>query len=108
MLIIFWIFRLPESPRWLASKGRHAECLAILAALDGKSVDDPHVLKTWQGIVDAVSQSAGDFALKELFTHGKSQHFRRMLLGVLAQCFQQISGIKWVSMRKPLIKGCRS
>jgi hypothetical protein len=57
---------------------------------------------------DAVSQSAGDFALKELFTHGKSQHFRRMLLGVLAQCFQQISGIKWVSMRKPLIKGCRS
>jgi hypothetical protein len=89
MLVMIWIFRLPESPRWLASKGRHAETLAVLAALEGKPVDDPQVLKTWQGIVDAVSQSAGDFALKELFTHGKSQHFRRTLLGVLAQCFQQ-------------------
>lgn len=91
-----WIFRVPESPRWLASKGRHAECLAVLAALEGTTVDDPHVQKTWRGIVDAIRHSAGEFAIKELFSHGKSQHFRRTLLGMAAQCFQQISGIKSV------------
>ena len=92
-----WFFKVPESPRWLASKGRHAEALAVLAALDGTTVDDPVVQKTWRGIVDAIAHSAGDFEIKQLFTHGKSQHFRRMMLGVAAQCFQQISGIKYVS-----------
>lgn len=77
--------RVPESPRWLVAKGRHAEALAVLAALDGTSVTDPLVQKTWRGIVDAVRHSAGDFAIKELFTHGRSQHFRRTMLGVGAQ-----------------------
>lgn len=40
------------------------------------------------------AQSVGDFALKELLTHGTTQHFRRTMLGVLAQAFQQLSGIK--------------
>lgn len=89
-----WWFKVPESPRWLASKGRHAEALAVLAALDGTTVHDPEVLKTWRGIVDAISHSASDFEIKQLFTHGKSQHFRRTVLGCGAQLFQQISGIK--------------
>jgi hypothetical protein len=63
--------------------------------LDGVTVDDPKVLKTFGGIADAVAtEQAGGFTFKELFTNGRSQNFRRMLLGVLAQCFQQISGIK--------------
>jgi len=97
MLILFWTFRLPESPRWLAAQGRHAECIAVLAALDGLAVDDPAITKIWHGIVDAVNQSAGEFSLGELITHGKSQHFRRTLLGIGAQCFQQITGINLIT-----------
>ena len=86
---------MPESPRWLASKGRYPETLAVLAALDGKSVDDKSVLRTFQGICDAVqAEKAGAFSFRELFHHGKGQNFRRTLIGILAQCFQQISGIK--------------
>lgn len=84
----------PESPRWLASKGRHAESIAVLAALQNSPVDDPEVLRTWTGIVELNAQSVGDFALKELVTGGPSQHFRRTMLGILAQAFQQLSGIK--------------
>jgi MFS family permease len=94
-----YAFRLPESPRWLASKGKHAEALAVLAALDNKPVDDKHVLQTWHGICDAVAAEQGGFSLRMLMQNGKTQHLRRTLLGILAQCFQQISGIKWVRVK---------
>jgi hypothetical protein len=85
-----YYFRLPESPRWLASNGRHAETLAVLAALDNKPVTDPEVLQTWHGICDAVAAEAeGGFNMRMLTTSGKSQHLRRTLLGIAAQCFQQ-------------------
>lgn len=80
-----WLWRAPESPRWLASKGRHEEAIAVLAALLNAPVDDPEVLRTWTGIVELNAQSVGDFALKELLTSGPTQHFRRTMLGVLAQ-----------------------
>ena len=85
----------PESPRWLAAHGRHAECLATLAKLDDKPIDHPEVLQTFRGICDSIAaETAGSFALRELFTHGKTQNFRRTAIGMLSQCFQQITGIK--------------
>ena len=86
-----WIWRLPESPRWLVGQGRHAEAIAVLAALDDKPVDDPEILDTWKGIVDSAAQSEGDFAFGELFHHGRVQHFRRTCLGVLVQCVLSFS-----------------
>lgn len=92
--MLFWIYKLPESPRWLAAKGRHEESLAVLAALEGTSVRDTEVTRNWHAICDSIAESAGDFAIKELLSHGKSQHFRRNMLGVLSQMFQQMAGIK--------------
>ncbi|KAK4689328.1 vacuolar iron transporter family protein, partial [Tremellales sp. Uapishka_1] len=98
MIAAMWGFRLPESPRWLVAKGKHAESLAVLAALAGTSVDDKKVLQTWHGICNAVAlETEGGFKFANLTTHGKGQNFRRTLLGVLAQCFQQISGINLIT-----------
>jgi hypothetical protein len=84
-LFAMWFCRAPESPRWLASKGRHEESIAVLAALQNAPVDDPEVLRTWTGIVELNAQSVGDFAIKELFTNGPAQHLRRTMLGIAAQ-----------------------
>ena len=84
-LFAMWFCRAPESPRWLASKGRHEEAIAVLAALQNAPVDDSEVLRTWTGIVELNAQSVGDFAIKELFTNGPAQHLRRTALGIAAQ-----------------------
>ena len=36
-------------------------------------------------------------ALRDVFTNGRSQNFRRAFLGVVNQCFQQISGINIIT-----------
>lgn len=93
MIAFMYVFTLPESPRWLVARGRNAEALAVLAALDNTGVDDPAVRQTWHGILDAVAaESAEGFQFRQIFTHGNSQNFRRTLIGMLSQCFQQISG----------------
>ncbi len=85
----------------LAKEGRHAEALAVLSALDDKPYNDPTVQQTFHGIREAVaieSRSTNNMSsLREVFTNGRSQNFRRAFLGVVNQCFQQITGINLIT-----------
>jgi hypothetical protein len=85
----------------LAREGREAECLAVICALEDKPSNDPSVQQTFLGIREAVAvesaSSNGRSALQELFTGGPSQNFRRAALGVVIQCFQQITGINIIT-----------
>lgn len=60
--------------------------------------------QTYHGIREAIAaesyaNSSGSDAtpLRELFTNGRSQNFRRAFLGVVVQCFQQITGINLIT-----------
>ncbi|KAJ3550977.1 hypothetical protein NM688_g4957 [Phlebia brevispora] len=101
LVMIIGIFFLPESPRWLAREGRNEEALAVICALEDKPRDDPSVQRTYLGIQEAVAVEArsptGRSALREIFTGGPGQNFRRATLGVVNQCFQQITGINIIT-----------
>lgn len=77
------------------------EALAVIAALEDKHHTDPSVQRTYLGIQEAIAvetrKSTGKSAVAEIFTGGPSQNFWRASLGVIAQCFQQITGINLIA-----------
>ncbi|KAL6308270.1 general substrate transporter [Sparassis latifolia] len=114
LIMVLSIGFLPESPRWLLKHGHNAKAMAVISALEDKPPSDPTVQQTYHAIREAVeiengvnpnvttgdtasgTLGRGQVSLRELFTGGRSQNFRRMALGVVSQCFQQITGINVV------------
>ncbi|PCH41296.1 sugar transporter [Wolfiporia cocos MD-104 SS10] len=108
IMMIVGITFLPESPRWLAKKGRHAEALAVISALEDKDYTSESVQLTYHGIREAIlaesgTSDDGSSPIREVFTNGRSQNFRRAFLGVVNQCFQQISGINLITYYATLL-----
>ncbi|CAH6718798.1 sugar transporter Stl1p [[Candida] jaroonii] len=93
LILLIGIINLPESPRWLVAHDKKPEAMEILGKLDEESPDSDYVVAEISVITDAINRfDKAQVGLKELFTHGKSQHFQRMMLGVAGQFWQQFGG----------------
>ena len=96
LIIAIGMTFMPESPRWLMTRGREDEAVQVIAALRGYEVDTEETQIEKAVILDSIQASG--FAgrrgtpIKALITNGKTQHFRRMMLGASSQFFQQIGG----------------
>lgn len=74
---------LPETPRWLTSKGRHEEARQVIAALADAAEDDEAVTELHDSIRQTVEYEAAlesESTWKEFFGGGETQNFRRMCL----------------------------
>jgi len=106
IIICVGMIWLPESPRWLLTRDRQEEATYVLAALRGLHPEDDEVKLQTGIIVDSIRASGhvgGNTPFSALFTGGKTQHFRRMLLGISSQFFQQIGGCNAVIYYFPLL-----
>jgi len=99
LIVFFMIMFLPESPRWLVKKGRMDEAHYILSRLADKPMDHPDVIEDLESIKASFESQKGaaPFHYRELLEGGKTQTFRRVLLGFFIQSAQQISGINMVA-----------
>lgn len=98
---------LPDSPRWLLTHERYEEAEMTIAALRGYEVDSEETKVERDIILDSIRASgfAGQKStpVKALFTNGKTQHFRRMLLGASSQFMQQVGGCNAVIYYFPIL-----
>ncbi|KAJ7720089.1 general substrate transporter [Mycena maculata] len=92
--LITFILLLPESPRWLAEKGRMEEAQATLARLHANgNIDDPFVVSQVKDIQADIhrAKDIGEASWSELFT--VPSNFRRLALGYILQFSVQMTGV---------------
>ncbi|KAK8167271.1 general substrate transporter [Phyllosticta citribraziliensis] len=106
LIVAIFMVGLPESPRFLLTKDRHEDAMRVLAALNGTSVDDDETKLQASVIMESIRASGhagGNTTYADLLTGGKTQHFRRMMIGSSAQLFQQIGGCNAVIYYFPIL-----
>lgn len=94
LLFFLLLFFVPESPRWLVSKGNNDMALGVLEKVNGRD----GAQTTLKEINDTLRQEKG--TIKELFRPGLRM---AMIIGVILALFSQITGINAIIYYAPEI-----
>lgn len=93
MIFIIWI--IPETPRWLAARDRNEEALEVLTRLNKNRMSHEEIQNIHTDIVRtvAIEKSIGAGTWSDLLKSDSIQSRRRFLIACSIQAFQQLGGI---------------
>lgn len=96
--LIFLITSLPESPRWLLSRNRKNETIAVMEKIGGSQLINNELPEMEKSL--SIESKKEKVRLSEIF---KGKNGKIVLIGTLIAAFQQITGINAVIMFAPNI-----
>ncbi|KAF4334108.1 sugar transporter STL1 [Fusarium beomiforme] len=97
--VIFVVFGVPESPRWLLNHGKREEAVGVLSAVYDKPIDHPDILREVASIEAALSMEAeaeGSTSWTSIFRKDKVSTRYRIFLAWFVQFMNQVGGINLV------------
>ena len=82
--VIFLVFGLPESPRYLYKHGRNDEALEVLCQVYGGTPDSPKISKEQADVLETIRLESeyGEYRWSQLLKKDEVQTGRRVLLAV--------------------------
>ncbi|KAL1999838.1 hypothetical protein VTN02DRAFT_3897 [Thermoascus thermophilus] len=97
-VVIALVFGLPESPRYLYSRGRNQEALQVLCDVYDCDPDHPKIVKEQHDILEAIrlETDAGGYSWSKIFHRDEVQTGKRVLLAYGMQFMNQVGGINLV------------
>lgn len=97
-LVIFLVFGIPESPRYLYAHGRNEEAIQVLCDVYKLEPSHPKIVKEQNDVLRALQMERenGEYQWSELFKRDDVQTGRRVLLAYGMQFMNQMGGINLV------------
>lgn len=101
LCMVPFVFKLPESPRWLMGRHRDSEATTVFAALydlpRNHALVEEQILEIKQSMEIEQVTGANSFSAKALLHQGEKKNFQRVMLAGWSQVMQQICGINLIT-----------
>jgi len=103
IIVTVIVWGLPESPRWLAKRGREREAIEVLCAVHDLQPDDEYIVGEIEAIRAAIAIEHGSRGISALFKSDILQTRRRVILAWFGLFMNQWSGINLVVYYMPTV-----